>query len=101
MAQGNGSAQLPLQENESCLQNKMSVQDKLYLEISNADQEVTESGEMEMTYDTIMNLPYLDMVILETMRIFPTWEIMRLCTKDYKVPGTDFTIPRGMPIQVT
>ena len=78
----------------------MSVQEKLYLEVSDADQEVTESGEMEMTYDTKMRLPYLDIVVLETMRHFPTMDIMRICTKDYPVPGTDFTVPRGMPVQV-
>ena len=60
------------------------VQEKLYLEISEADQEVTETGEMEMSYETTANLRYLDMVVLETMRHFPTCDAMRTCTKDYK-----------------
>ena len=51
-----------------------------------------------MDYNTIMSLPYLDMVVYESMRHFPIVEITRLCTKDYRVPGTDFTIPKGMPV---
>ena len=100
------------------------VQEKLYLEICDADQEVTETGEMEMTYDTTANLRYLDMVVHETMRHFPTCDAMRTCTKDYKkyapeqaarreiqncrneltnaiqVPGTEFTIPKKMAVYV-
>ena len=39
---------------------------------------------MEMVYDITTNLRYLNTVVLETMRHFPTCDAMRTCTKDYK-----------------
>ena len=48
-----------------------------------------------------MNMEYLDMVVNETMRHYPlAGEIERVCTKDYTVPGTNFTVPKGMTVQI-
>ncbi len=48
----------------------------------------------------VMALPYLEMVFMETLRFYFTGTIERVCTKDYKLPGTDFVVPEGMLIQV-
>ena len=42
------------------------VQDKLRKEVSDAR---AQSGDLD--YDTLMNLPYLDAVVRETLRVFP------------------------------
>ena len=65
------------------------VQERLFHEVNDAD------FNERMDYNTVMGLPYLDMVVYESMRHFPIVEITRICTKDYRVPGTDFTIPKG------
>ena len=65
------------------------VQERLFHEVNDAD------FNERMDYNTVMSLPYLDMVVHESMRHFPIVEITRVCTKDYRVPGTDFTIPKG------
>ena len=34
----------------------------------------------------------------EVLRMIPVPNTFRLCTKDYAVPGTDFTIPKGTKV---
>ena len=68
------------------------IQAQLFQEINDAD------FNEKMDYNTIMNLPYLDMVVYESMRHFPIVEIQRVCTQDYKIPGSNCTIPKGMTV---
>lgn len=50
----------------------------------------------EVTYDAIMNMDFAGQVISESLRKYTPGNIlMRRCTKDYKVPGTDVTIEKG------
>ena len=72
------------------------IQEKLFQEINDA-----EYNENTKDYNTVMGLQYLDMVVHEAMRHAPILEIGRLCVKDYKVPGTNFTVPKGMLIQMS
>ena len=52
-------------------------------------------------YSTIMNLPYLDMVLHETLRMHPALShLERHCTKDYKIPGSDVVIKAGEDVQI-
>ena len=73
------------------------VQEKLEEEISDA---LAQSDEDELDYDKLQSLPYLDMVVNEALRIFPTGDIMRQCVKEYHIPGTDFTVPKGMTVML-
>ena len=44
---------------------------------------------------------YMDMVIQESLRftnVLPMTE--RMCTKDYKIPDTDITIPKGRFVKI-
>ena len=76
------------------LANDPDVQDRLFGEVD----EAAPKG-AELDYDSIMKMQYLDMVANETMRHLPTNDLQRVCNRDYKVPGTDFTIPKGMQVQ--
>lgn len=46
------------------------------------------------TYDTVMQLEYLDMAVSETLRLFPIGgRLERTCKKDVEINGV--TIPKG------
>ena len=48
----------------------------------------------------IQSLEYLDMVINKALRLFPVTIMERLSVKDYPVPNTNFTIPKGMLVGI-
>nr|AIL94149.1 cytochrome P450 CYP3025A1 [Tigriopus japonicus] len=58
------------------------------------------NGSDNLDYNTIQGMSYLDKVVHETLRLYPLTMIERMCVKDYKVPGTDFVIPKGMLVQI-
>ena len=45
-------------------------------------------------------LPYMEKVIRESSRHYPLTVVERECVKDYRVPGSDFVIPKGMLVQI-
>ena len=51
-----------------------------------------------LTEDDINELNYLDMVFKESMRIAAAGGLPRLCTKSWKIPGTDFVIEKGTKV---
>jgi cytochrome P450 len=68
------------------------IQEKLHEEIDQAFED--NNGELP-DYNTIQNLPYVDMVFHETLRKYsPVGLNSRSCTKDYLLPGTDITIKK-------
>ncbi|KAK9874851.1 hypothetical protein WA026_005667 [Henosepilachna vigintioctopunctata] len=74
-----------------------SIQDKVRQEIL----EVLKRHDGNLTYDTIMEMPYLEKVIFETIRKFPPSTVSaRTCTKDYKVPETEIILTKGMNIWI-
>jgi len=79
------------------LAKNQHVQEKLYQEISNAIQEY---GDEKLDYATIMKLPYLDMVLLESHRCYPVTHLDRASGTDYKVPGTDIVIPKNTFVRI-
>ncbi|XP_011254655.1 cytochrome P450 6k1 [Camponotus floridanus] len=55
-----------------------------------------------ITYEMIMSLSCLDMVLFEVMRIYPPIEyLQRVTTKTYKVPNSDLVIEKGTPIFIS
>jgi len=69
------------------------VQAKLQDEIDDLF-ESKDDGE-EITSEDVTNMTYLDQVITEGQRLSPLGMTGRVCTKDWKVPGDDFVIPKG------
>ncbi|KAF3428420.1 hypothetical protein E2986_06382 [Frieseomelitta varia] len=56
----------------------------------------------KITYDMVMSLPYLDMVVSETLRKFPPLGFVdRVCLADYKVPNSDLVIEKGTPVFIS
>ena len=54
-----------------------------------------------ITAEHLRDLKYLENVINEALRFYGiTSNMQRICTKDYKVPDSDFTIIKGMTINV-
>ncbi|TRY78461.1 hypothetical protein TCAL_14092, partial [Tigriopus californicus] len=71
------------------------IQEKLSQEIMEAGAEL-QDGNTYPDYHHIQSLPYLDMVLHETLRINPALGVIsRTCTKDYHVPGTNISLKRG------
>ncbi|KAJ8929029.1 hypothetical protein NQ314_018340 [Rhamnusium bicolor] len=69
-----------------------NIQDILREEINT----VLKKYDDKLTYDAIMEMTYLDKLICETLRKYPPFPLLvRICTKDYQVPGTDVVIEKG------
>ena len=58
------------------------------------------NGSRHLDYSVVQELPYLDKVVQETLRLYPLMFLERKCMKDYKIPDSDFTIPKGMLVQI-
>lgn len=73
-------------------------QDKLYAEI----QKVTGGDtEVEVDYETLHGMPYLDAVISETLRLYsPLFRLDRTASADYFEEETGIKIPKGVSISV-
>ena len=80
-----------------CLAKNPDVQEKLFDEINDA---LAQSADGELDYNTVQTLPYMDMVVNEALRFFSLGDHERRCVKEYTVPGTTFTVPKGMMVQV-
>lgn len=52
-----------------------------------------------VTYDSIKEMKYLEMVAEEVLRLYPSVPFMqRQCTTNYKIPNSNLTIPAGTAI---
>jgi len=77
------------------LMHHQDVQDKLRAEI----EEVLGDDE-EVTADHLKEMKIIEVVIHESMRRYFPFAIQRVCTKDYKIPDTNITIPKGLNINL-
>ena len=74
-------------------------QDKLLEEINAAVDD--NDGKEDLSYDQITKLEYTEAVLHESMRLYNfVGALERLCTKDYPIPDMNYTIPKGMIVQV-
>ncbi|EFN71133.1 Cytochrome P450 6k1 [Camponotus floridanus] len=74
------------------------IQDKLRKEILDA----LDKNDDTITYDMILSLPYLDMVVSETLRMYPTLPFLdRMTTETYKMPNSDLVLEKGTPIYIS
>jgi cytochrome P450 family 6 len=78
------------------LAKNAQIQQKVQHEID----EMLQSGE-EVSYESISQMKYLECCIDETLRKYvPVLTLLRECTNDYKIPGTQKIIPKGTAIQI-
>ncbi|XP_037050890.1 probable cytochrome P450 6a21 [Bradysia coprophila] len=76
---------------------RSDIQEKLRKEIV----EVEKHHNGEITYEAIGEMTYLDQIVNETLRLYtPVSQLFRICINDYKVLGTNFVIPKGMPVMI-
>ncbi|XP_011866381.1 PREDICTED: cytochrome P450 6k1-like isoform X2 [Vollenhovia emeryi] len=74
------------------------IQDRLRKEILDALDET----DGKITYDMIVSLPYLDMVVSETLRMYPPLPFLDRVTMDaYKLPNFDLKLEKGTPIYIS
>lgn len=76
------------------------IQQKLYEEIEETHRSL---GGKKLTYDAVQNMKYLDMVVSETLRLWPPApNTDRLCVKDYKHDDGQckFTIEKGTVVMI-
>lgn len=73
------------------------MQDRLREEINS-----TLDEQDKLTYETLLGMKYLDMVVNETLRMYPPIpSTTRKCMKDYPIPGTNLTIPAGASVEIS
>ncbi len=74
------------------------LQEKLFQELNDAKER---SGSQDLDYQDVKDLKYLEQVLNETLRFYFSSTTERLCTKEYKLPGTDFVVPKDMIVQIS
>ncbi|KAK9881443.1 hypothetical protein WA026_016329 [Henosepilachna vigintioctopunctata] len=73
------------------------MQNKVRKEINS----VLQRYDGSLTYEALGEMVYLDQVVTETLRKYPPLpSLPRICTKDYKVPGTDLIIKKGIRVVI-
>ncbi|KAK7865958.1 hypothetical protein R5R35_005023 [Gryllus longicercus] len=73
------------------------VQERLRDEV---DEAMADNGG-HLTYDAIQNMRYLDMVWNESLRKYPPGNnLVRVVTRDYKMPGSDVQLPKGLWVNI-
>ncbi|EZA62496.1 Cytochrome P450 6k1 [Ooceraea biroi] len=56
----------------------------------------------EITYDMTMSLPYLEMVVSESLRMYPPLGYLnRIANNTYKMPNSDLVVEKGTPIFIS
>uniref|UniRef100_A0AAT9UU12 Cytochrome P450 6PV1 n=1 Tax=Maconellicoccus hirsutus TaxID=177089 RepID=A0AAT9UU12_MACHI len=62
---------------------------------------VVEKYDGEITYDALQEMTYMEMVIYETIRLYPSLPfLIRSCTKTYKIPNSDTYIDKGVSVVI-
>lgn len=60
-----------------------------------------EKHEGKVIYESIMDMKFIDVCVKETLRKYPFPMLNRECTKDYHIPGSNFTIIKGTSVIVS
>jgi len=75
------------------------IQEKLRDEINSMYEE--NPTEDSLTYEDLQKMPYLEQVICETLRFHNlVGSVQRVASNDYRIPGSDLKIDKGMRVWV-
>lgn len=55
----------------------------------------------QLTYESIMEMHFIDLCVKETLRKYPFPILNRECTKEYRIPGTETIIKKGTPVIIS
>ncbi|KAK0166956.1 hypothetical protein PV327_004420 [Microctonus hyperodae] len=81
---------------------ELAINPEIQSKLRNEILEGLEQTNGKITYDLLMNLRYLDMVVAETLRKYPPLPFLdRVALADYKVPNSDFIIEKGTPVFIS
>ncbi|XP_037826698.1 cytochrome P450 6a2-like [Lucilia sericata] len=73
------------------------IQEKVRQEVL----QVLEKYNGVLTYEAMMEMTYLDQVILETLRLYPALSyIQRVSLNDYKIPDANITLDKGTNVYI-
>lgn len=80
---------------------ELSINQELQDKTRDEIEKVLQKYNGEITYEAIMNMDYCGQVINESMRKYtPGNVLLRVCRKDYPVPGTKHVIEEGMNLML-
>lgn len=80
---------------------ELSINQELQDKTRDEIEKVMQRHNNELTYECIMNMEYCGQVINESMRKYtPGNVLLRICTKDYEVPGTKHVIEKGINLML-
>ncbi|XP_068083899.1 cytochrome P450 6k1 [Anabrus simplex] len=64
--------------------------------------EAVKKNDGQINYQVVHDLPYLDMVLAETLRLYPIMPFLdRTCVKPYQVPGTNLVLDKDVMVYIS
>ncbi|CAH0387996.1 unnamed protein product [Bemisia tabaci] len=73
--------------------HRPDVQDKMFQEL----QSLKTPAAVQLPYDQLKNLQYMEQVISETLRKYPVSVVLgRTCTEPFRIPGTSVLVEEGV-----
>lgn len=83
----------------ACCAYELAENQQLQSRLRDHINEVLAKYDGKVTYESLKNMPYLDQVIYEGLRIYPSLTMLqRKVVKDYKVPGTEYSVQAGQMV---
>uniref|UniRef100_A0A1B6EZI3 Cytochrome P450 n=2 Tax=Cuerna arida TaxID=1464854 RepID=A0A1B6EZI3_9HEMI len=80
---------------------EMAVNPSIQETVRNEIIKALEKHDGDLNYETIKDLPYMEMAISETMRKYPiATSLMRECTQTYQVPQSSLVIEKGTKVLI-
>ncbi|XP_066599290.1 uncharacterized protein [Prorops nasuta] len=80
---------------------ELALQPELQAKLRNKITSAIQENGGKVTYEMVLSLDYLNMVLSETLRKYPALPVLdRVANEDYKIPGTDLTIEKGTAVLI-